>query len=207
VLSRSVSVPEGGPLSILDIGSGVGRLAIGLQKHPRDDFTYIGIDPDAQPIAWANEHLADEQEQYQFIHLDLHNARYNPHGEVRMDDEFRLPVADGSQDVIYLYSVFTHLVEPEARIYLREFSRLLRDSLSFVFLTVHAESDVQAAQINPAGYPPWPWYVGKNLGPLHRVRYDRKYFEEMVTEAGLKVIRMGHLDEWNYQSGFYLGLA
>jgi len=135
--------------------------------------------------------------------MDIQHDRYNPRGKVRMDDTFLVPLPDGCCDVIYLYSVFTHLEEDAVKLYLKEFRRLLaQNDNAFVFLTAFLEHDVPDMAVNPPDYP--PHYLNKAMGPLHRVRYNQDTFVRWVDEAGLVVDSIGDQDEWNCQSSVYL---
>jgi SAM-dependent methyltransferase len=106
----------------LDIGCGVGRLPIGLLSHFGALEDYTGIDVALPCIAWCERFIA--QPGVRFVHLDLANERYNPRG-TPIGADFRLRLADASFDVIYAYSVFSHMRLRDMQAYLREFHRLL----------------------------------------------------------------------------------
>jgi SAM-dependent methyltransferase len=120
--------------------------------------------------------------------LDLQNDRYNPEG-ASIDDDFRFPLATGEFDIIYLFSVFTHMIAEDIKIYLREFERLLRPT-GKIFLTAFIKDGVPTMSINPPGYAiPWS-------GPLHCVQYDRRCFEQMLASNGFLVDKYGaEIDE------------
>ena len=85
-------------------------------------------------------------------------------------DVQRLPFADGSIDLAYGCSLFTHLLEPDCKHYLHEVRRVL--SPSGLFLpTIH---------INPE---PGARFSGSEK----RVDIDVDYFVELAAEAGLEL--------------------
>jgi len=49
--------------------------------------------------------------------IDVENTRYNPEGE-KFSEKFKLPFDDHSFDIIYLYSVFSHMTDQDIIIYL-----------------------------------------------------------------------------------------
>src|SRR5262245_53240362 len=83
----------------VDIGSGQGRLAIGLQAMFPRLKSYTGLDVHAPSVAWCNRNLS--RPNFSFVHVDTANERYNPSGRQKA----QLPVADGAADVVFLYSV------------------------------------------------------------------------------------------------------
>jgi SAM-dependent methyltransferase len=185
---------------VLDVGCGNGRLAIGLLRHVGEMQSYTGIDVSARSIAWCEKHLASRYPGLRFVHLDVENERYNPGGS-DLSGTFRLPLPDASVDVIYLYSVFSHMETDHIRRYLREFARVLRDG-GGIFLTAFLEDDVPKMEVNPPGYLGVDWE-----GALHCVRYERGFFEELVDEAGLRIDRLDHRSDTNDQSAVFVRRA
>lgn len=175
---------------ILDIGSGQGRLAIGL-RAAMPNIRYVGIDIDRRSVAWCQRNIASFGGNFRFIHVDLANARYNPNGTPFVPP-VQLPVADRAFDVIFLYSVFTHMLTPDVERYLSEIARLLRPGGKALF-TVYAEEDCDEDESeNPSGYLE---ELGASLGALHRVRFRRRYLDEMIERAGLRVVRFDYRSE------------
>ena len=108
--------------TILDVGCGVGRLLTGLVETKLLFLRYVGVDVDAAAIDWCSANLAGKHAK--FVRLDIHNARYNPSGKIKMNETFMLPF-ETPFSIIYAWSLFTHLQLSDARAYLREFRRLL----------------------------------------------------------------------------------
>ena len=183
--------------SLLDVGCGVGRLPIGLLAKSLDVAEYVGIDVDRRSIKWCGRHLQAAQPRFRFEHLDVANARYNKRG-ARLSQSFRLPLEAGRFDVIYLYSVFSHMESGDVQVYLREFRRLLKPS-GGVYLTAFLEEGVPDVEVNPPGYGPLSWE-----GPLHCVRYSVDFFREMTEDAGLAISRIDHGTETDGQTAVCL---
>jgi len=182
---------------VLDIGCGPGRLPLGILGALGSIRRYEGIDVDEQAIMWCRRWIEPDHRDFRFTHIDIHNDRYNPAGEVRLDDRFRFDFDDGSFDVIYLYSVFTHMTAQDMAIYLAEIRRLLAPD-GGAFLTAYLEDDVPDVCVNPSGYRE------PSNTPLHRVRLNRRYFEDLLSTHGLALVRIDHACEHDGQSGVYL---
>ena len=185
---------------VLEIGCGSGRLPIGLLSARQLVRSYDGLDVDRDSIKWCDRWIGAEHSAFRFHYIDVHNERYNPNGAVRLDDGFRFEFPAQQFDVIYLYSVFTHMQVDDIKVYLRECKRVLSPTGN-MFLTAYLEDDVPNASINPPGYRQ------TSRGPLHRVRLNRAYFSDLLKPLGLRMFRFDHRGEFDQQSGIYLARA
>jgi SAM-dependent methyltransferase len=103
---------------ILDFGSGCGRVIQNLRDRPASSTLYAtDIDPDL--VDWGKKNLGD-------IQWSLNN--FAP----------PLPFNDGSFDLIYCISVFTHLDENFQHEWLQELQRIAKQGATLI-LTVHGE--------------------------------------------------------------------
>ncbi|MEO7795874.1 MAG: methyltransferase domain-containing protein [Thermoanaerobaculia bacterium] len=109
---------------ILDIGCGVGRLAVPLTSYLTTG-EYVGFDIARPAIGWCLRAIAAHHPRFWFRLVDVANSHYNVHGKVR-PDEFQFPCADRSVDVAFAASVFTHLSPLAAEHYLSEVARVLK---------------------------------------------------------------------------------
>lgn len=173
---------------LLDWGCGAGRLAVGLKENGGSPSAYHGVDVQKPLIQWAQRHLGDGR--FHFMHVNSSNARYNPNGVI----DRHIPGVDCSFDVIYAYSVFSHMTAVDVRTYLGEIRRLLRPG-GFSFFTAFVEDDVEPEIENPPGYGGREWD-----GTLLCVRYDRQYFEKMICDANLALSHFDHGNETDGQS-------
>ena len=86
---------------LLDIGSGKGRLATGLLRMFPGFESYTGIDVHRTSVEWCQKYITAYHSNFQFIHLDAMNLRYNPTG-APVDENFRLPFENNSFGLAYL---------------------------------------------------------------------------------------------------------
>jgi SAM-dependent methyltransferase len=110
---------------VLDVGCGVGRMALPLTRYLSAQGEYYGFDPNAEGVAWCTEHISSRYPNFHFEVADLHNEVYNPGGKYSAEN-FRFPYADNSFDFIFLTSVFTHLFPEALRNYFSQITRVLR---------------------------------------------------------------------------------
>jgi len=178
--------------ALLDWGCGAGRLAIGVRKHFGRIRDYHGVDIQPELIEWAQANL--EGAGFRFSLLNVSNERYNPDGS----REQSLGAEPSSVNVLYAYSVFSHMNDDDSATYLR----LIRDVLvptGKAFVTCFVEEDVPDWQENPQDYGPLDWQ-----GRLHCTLFARGHFESHVHKAGLAVDRFEYGQETDGQSLYVL---
>ena len=184
--------------SILDVGCGVGRLPIGILSRVGEIRNYQGVDVSNTSIRWCQRYITREHPSFQFSHTDVKNPRYNPSGN-SIDVDFRLPFDEKEFDIIYLYSVFSHMTTEDIRVYLKEFQRLL-SPMGKIFLTAFIEDGVPDMTINPQNYKAnWE-------GTLHCVRYNKDFLESLLAENGFDVDHLDYEGETDEQSALFISL-
>lgn len=182
--------------ALLDVGCGFGRLAIGVLDRVGAIRDYRGVDVSAAAVAWCQRHLGRQHASFRFTRLDVRNDRYNP-GGAEITRGFRLPFGDGTFDIAYAYSVFSHMELGDIERYLSELRRVLRPGGS-AFVTLFVADDVPDVSINPAsGALAWQ-------GPLHCVRFRRSLIEARIGDAGFTISQVADGVETDGQSGYYL---
>lgn len=185
---------------VLDVGCGAGRLAYGLIARFRDSIEYDGLDVMDAPIAWCRRTISTAHPGYRFTRVDVRNDRYNP-GGVEEALTAHLPFPARRFDLIYAYSVFSHMRGRDVAAYLQEFRRLMAPS-ALIAVTAFIEEGVEDEAVNPPGYGPMVW-----SGELHCVRFSRISFEAAVRRAGLEMLDFEYGLETDGQSRAILGHA
>lgn len=183
---------------ILDIGSGIGNLAIGLIGHV--DVTYDGIDVHREAVTWCREHISPRHPAFRFHYADVANTAYNP-GAHSSAASYRFPFPDRAFDVIFLSSVFTHLLPDDAANYVAEIGRLLSPG-GFCVASYYLLDDERRGAIDAGlSFIPFPVRDPSGVCRLHRadspeaaVAFDESFIRRIHDEAGLQVrdIRTGN---------------
>ncbi|HVP37574.1 MAG TPA: class I SAM-dependent methyltransferase [Candidatus Saccharimonadales bacterium] len=110
---------------VLDVGCGIGRMAIPLTTYLRPPGEYHGFDIVPHGIAWCQQRITARFPHFRFVHANLFNRSYNPDGPIQPKD-FRFPYPDRYFDFAFLTSVFTHMLPEDLEHYLAEIERVLR---------------------------------------------------------------------------------
>ena len=108
---------------VLDIGSGIGRVAIPLTRYLEPPSTYDGFDIVESGIDWCRRHITPRHPHFRFHLVDVRSSEYRARGADA--SRFRFPFDDASFDFAFATSLFTHLLFAETRQYLRESYRVL----------------------------------------------------------------------------------
>jgi SAM-dependent methyltransferase len=185
--------------NVLDIGSGIGRLAIPLTRLITSPGSYDGLEIVERGVRWCTTSITPMHPHFRFTHANVFNAEYNPGGTVKAA-EYELPYRDSSFDIVCLFSVFTHMLIADVEHYLAEISRVLRQGgrLAATFLILNEES-LKSMQAGKGVYnftyhegPQWLLEDGMLAREL-AVGYEEDYVRSLYARNGLAV------------SGFYDG--
>ena len=177
---------------VLEMGCGIGRMARVLAPVLRPPGSYDGFDIVASGIAWCQERYQDTAAPFAFVHADLRNTAYNPHGALAAD-AYRFPYDDGAFDLVIATSLFTHLLPAAAEHYLSEAARVLAPG-GRLFCTWLLFSTARPA---PAGFAPLDAadarvLVGDPTVPEAAVAYDEGWLTERLSALGLSRHALAH---------------
>ncbi|HEY53321.1 MAG TPA: class I SAM-dependent methyltransferase, partial [Caldilineae bacterium] len=111
--------------AVLDVGCGIGRIAVPLTSYLNVRGRYEGLDIVPESIAWCQRTITPRYPHFQFHLIDVHNPLYNPDG-VEIAKTYRFPFDDDVFDVVFLKSVFTHMLIDDVVGYIGEIARVLR---------------------------------------------------------------------------------
>lgn len=92
---------------VLDVGCGDGRVAGAFARHEKFTGSYDGFDIDQVRIT-ALQKLFEQNARFKFVHSDIFHSYYNATGKIK-PETFRFPYPDGSFDLIWFNSIFSHM--------------------------------------------------------------------------------------------------
>ncbi len=179
--------------SVLDIGCGYGRLAYGIITNMDFRGQYLGADILPKHVQWCRDTITLAHGNFQFEVLSIHNARYNPRGlfDART---YRFKIANDTFDYGALFSVCTHMYEPEIWNYLGEIKRILKPggicvSTFFLFdeARLPAITDAQHSMSMKFTLNDHTRYHNAE-DPLHAIAYERQYATELIACQGLGLL-------------------
>jgi SAM-dependent methyltransferase len=179
---------------IVEIGSGVGRSVVALRDFSDEGGekfhgSYHGFDIDPEMVRWCQEHFPADN--FRFTLLDMHSTIYNPRGS--LGNRPHLDVADNSVDLVYSFSLFTHLLEEEVRHYISESFRILRPC-GVMSMTFFCLDDLEQMQLLGGR---WTFshrigsaYVQDKAFPESAVAYRKAWILELARSFGFSHLRV-----------------
>ncbi len=140
VVGRSLSTFS----TILDFGSGCGRIALWLEHLAKAGSSLHGVDIDGRAVAWAQDNI--------------------PWAEFKVNQPLPpLDYPDGHFDLVFSHSVFTHIDEHYQDRWLDELRRILKPG-GYAILSIHGETAFTVFENAVAGRGGDPGVIRRELG-------------------------------------------
>lgn len=184
---------------VLDIGSGIGRMAVPLTAYLSGEGAYEGFDIVPTGIQWCQRHITPRFPHFRFTLVELENDLYTSSGQTAA--HFRFPYQDEQFDFAFLTSVFTHMQPDEVANYLQEIGRVLKPGgrcLATFFLL--DETSIDLMQQHKGFQFPYSYDGYRLLDDQVKnanIAFERPYLTRLVGEAGLT--------EAHFLPGFWCG--
>jgi len=189
---------------VLDVGCGVGRMAVPLTGYLSPSGRYEGFDIIRDGIAWCTRAITPRFPNFRFRHIDVFNTNYNRRGRLRAAD-LRFPYPDSSFDAVLAASVFTHMLPDDTENYLSEIARVLkpggRSLLTFFMaedIGLSAPEAVAAAFPHPRGV----YRVHDPRTPEVAVCYSDEFVLSALEHKGLRLVHPLHRGSWSGRADF-----
>lgn len=126
---------------VLDVGCGIGRMAVPLVNFISKDGEYHGFDIVKKGIDWCNKNISTKYPNFHFNHSNIFNKSYNPEG-VETSSSYIFKYTNDFFDFAYLTSVFTHMIRNDVEHYIKEIYRVLKPggNCLITFFLINEES-------------------------------------------------------------------
>ncbi|HEX7330317.1 MAG TPA: class I SAM-dependent methyltransferase [Pyrinomonadaceae bacterium] len=182
--------------SVLELGCSHGRTMLALLDYLKPPGRYEGLDINRKKIEFAQNNIHSRYPHFNFTAADVHSSVYNPQGKQK-GDSYKFPYEDGSFDVVYGASIFTHLVPRDAANYLKESRRVLRKDgrclFSFFVLDYYRGPGTSTARIYEFEHPLADCdevAVFEAQVPENVIAYKSTLIRKLASEAGFEVVRI-----------------
>lgn len=109
---------------VLDIGSGIGRVALPLTGYLAKEGAFEGFDVVELGVEWCRKQITARFPNFRFQYVPLANDLYRADGNDAAS--FRFPYDDNRFHLAVSNSVFTHMLPEEVDNYLSEIHRVLQ---------------------------------------------------------------------------------
>ena len=188
---------------VLDVGCGIGRVAVHFMDYLNSDGRYDGFDIVGLGVDWCNRRIARRRRNFRFRHVDLYNAEYNPTG--RLDaTTFKFPYADACFSLVFATSVLTHLLPDAALNYLREMSRVLepggRSLVTFFVINEESRRCMPSSAFHFQHTKREFWTMVPD-NPEAAIAFDEDHIRDMYRQANLELQPPIRYGSWSGRNG------
>lgn len=185
---------------VLDVGCGLGRMAIPLTKFLNKKGNYEGFDIVPSAISWCKNNISSKFPNFSFQIADIYNKEYNPNGKFEAST-YRFPYQDSSFDFVFLTSVFTHMLPRDMEHYFSEISRVLKkNGKCFITYFLSREDSLRLMKTEKSSLNFKHEFEGFRTINLDKseaaVCYDEAYVLDLYEKYGFKVVRPLHYGSW-----------
>jgi len=186
--------------AVLDVGCGVGRMAVPLTGYLSSSGRYEGFDIVLPGIEWCTEHISSRFPNFRFRHSNVFNANYNRAGTVRAS-EYAFPYPDATFDFVFLTSVFTHMLPEDLENYLAQISRVMKAGgrclLTFFLLNSESLRLIDENQSTQRFKYAIPHGRTSNLtNPEWSISYEETFVRSLLSKHSLTVTEPIHYGRW-----------
>jgi len=186
---------------VLDVGCGNGRMAIPLTNYLSKEGEYYGFDIIKKGIDWCQKRITTKFNNFHFQQSDVYNRYYNKKGLIQAKD-YKFNFETQYFDVVFLTSVFTHMVTLDVENYLSEISRVLKTGgkclITFYILNEESERLMRSGRsVHDLKHK-----IDDNCFTSRKeieeacIGYKEDYIKELFLENGLKIIQPVQYGNW-----------
>jgi len=184
---------------ILDVGCGIGRVAIHFIDYMNEKGQYEGFDVVKKGINWCNVKIAKKHPNFSFKHVNVYNKEYNQKGSIKAKD-FIFPYEDSFFDFAFATSVFTHMLPDAVPHYLNEMHRVLKTNgrclISCFILNEESKTNMPNSRFNFKQVEDRYGVMIEN-NPESAIAYEEDFFEKLFSNAGLKISHPINYGTWS----------
>ena len=191
---------------VLDIGSGLGRVAYPLAYYLENGH-YVGLEVIKDSVDFCQKNilpLTAPNSHFEFIHTDIHNTFYNPSAKSNLT-HYNFPDL-GEFDVVFMSSVCTHLINEDLQHYFKLIQKWTRSGGDFMatwFLIDSLAKEQLLNSINSTTLPfdlsgegPDYFLKGQNKS-TGAVAYDMDYVLALYKSHSFDTISNMYLGPWS----------
>lgn len=189
---------------VLDVGCGIGRMAVPLTGYLSPDGEYWGFDPVEQGIEWCRAHISSRFPNFHFYVAEVWSKSYNRRGRVLARD-YVFQHDTGTFDFAFATSVFTHMVPPDVENYLTNIARVLKPGgTCFATYYLLNAATRQAAAAADFRYPADDGGACMAVSKVEfekAVAYDERYIRDLHARCGLVIEEPIRFGRWATPGG------
>ncbi|MBL4659151.1 MAG: class I SAM-dependent methyltransferase [Alcanivoracaceae bacterium] len=174
LVMRELKVSSLENTNILDIGCGV-RFTQAIINRSIQIASYTGIEVNRSIVDYLKVAVEAKDDRFKYAHYNIENDMYNKNTKTTMSDLTKLPVV-GKFDLIWLFSVFTHLNIDDTEAMLN-LIRLHVEPTGNLFFSSFIDDDLKGFRYNIPEQP------------LYQVYYGLSTMKSLLKKTGWEIIK------------------
>ena len=185
---------------VLDVGCGIGRMAVPLARYLDDKGSYEGFDIMADWVNWCSNKISPKYPNFRFQFADVFNQGYNPKGKCEAS-EYQFPYENESFDFVFLTSVFTHMLPQDMENYLGEITRVLKtDGRCLITFFLLNEESLRLIEAGKSALD-FRYDIGgcrtiDESNPESAIAYDEEFIRQLYEKHGLNIAEPIRYGSW-----------
>jgi len=184
---------------VLDIGCGIGRLAIPLTKYLDEKGSYEGFDIVESGITWCKNNIQSKFPKFNFFHVDLRNDLYNLETKSQ-STSYAFPYKTDEFDFVFLTSVFTHMMPEDVSSYLTQINKVLKnDGICFSTFFIMNDKSTSLMKMSDGiqfDYDFTNYYLHNIKVKEANVAFKEDYLDHLIISKGFEIIDK-HYGYWS----------
>lgn len=192
--------------SVLEIGSGYGRMAVGLTSFLSSSGTYDGLEIMPEAVTWCSKEITSRYSNFRFHHADVKNEYSNSEGTLYAE-KYKFPFKDECFNFVFLTSVFTHMKSDHIDSYLSEIDRVVKPNAK-IFITYYLIDDFTTYRINEKKanllfqHKFDNYYSTSKDNPEETIAYDIDYIKKLYLKYNFNIEEPIHYGSWSGRDQF-----
>jgi len=186
--TRSVGLSDLKNVDILDVGCGV-RFTATIINRKIPVKSYTGVDVYKRIVEFLQKNVEAHDDRFRFVYWNVYNQMFNPAG-VDLSTQEKLPL-DGSFDLIWAFSVFTHQNPKDSLALLQLLRKHIRKNGN-LFFSVFIDDGLDRFEDRVKDKP------------LFNAYYGRQFMRSLVEQAGWRIKFLHDKDPGNYIQHYFV---
>jgi SAM-dependent methyltransferase len=187
--------PDG---AVLDVGCGFGRIAVPLTTFLDERGRYEGFDIVPVGVDWCRSRIGSRFPNFRFTLVDVQNFTYRKE-EGTSACSFRFPYQGDRFDLVFVRSVFTHMLPEEVDHYLGEIARVMKPEgrcLVSYFLLNKESVRLMGKPESARDFTHRDRMTMRDGPDGDTVAYDQEYILGLYEKHGLQLVGPVHYGSW-----------